>query len=154
MAVVPYAVVEWISEGGRTPNELRVWLEEMMRIYGNYQREDWELFYKFTMAAAKMYPNERKRIVLAMEMGPVTATDPKFWKWEDQRLVAILGTRPTIYLVTNRGGTSHIDKSLWENLKRVMGSGIGAMNQAQQSQHQPTASPIAQTGHREFYSDW
>ena len=69
-------------------------------------------------------------------------------------MVAILGTRPTIYLVTNRGGTSHIDKSLWENLKRVMVSGIGAMNQAQQSQHQPTASPIAQTGHREFCSDW
>ena len=35
-----------------------------------------------------------------------------------------------------------------------MGSGIGAMLQAQQIQQQPTATPSAQTGRRQFYSDW
>ena len=35
-----------------------------------------------------------------------------------------------------------------------MGSDMGAMIQAQQSQHQPTATPSAQGGRREFYSDW
>ena len=29
--MVPDAVVERISEGGQTPNEMRVWLEETMR---------------------------------------------------------------------------------------------------------------------------
>ena len=28
LAVVPYAVVEWKSKKGRTPNELRIWLEK------------------------------------------------------------------------------------------------------------------------------
>ena len=27
LVVVPYADVEWLRKGGRTPNELRVWLE-------------------------------------------------------------------------------------------------------------------------------
>ena len=31
LEVVPDAVVERISEGGQTPNEMRVWLEETMR---------------------------------------------------------------------------------------------------------------------------
>ena len=35
-----------------------------------------------------------------------------------------------------------------------MGSGIGAMLQAQQIQQQPTDTPSAQTGRRQFYSDW
>ena len=30
LAVVSYVVVEWLSKRGKTPNELRVWLEEMM----------------------------------------------------------------------------------------------------------------------------
>ena len=33
-------------------------------------------------------------------------------------------------------------------------NGMGAMLQAQQIQQQPTSTPIAQEGHREFYSDW
>ena len=41
MANVPYAAVECLSKGVRTPNELRVWLEEMMRKDVNYQKEDW-----------------------------------------------------------------------------------------------------------------
>ena len=28
LAVVPYSVVQWINKKGRTPNELRVWLEK------------------------------------------------------------------------------------------------------------------------------
>ena len=35
-----------------------------------------------------------------------------------------------------------------------MGSRMGEMLQAQQSQQQPNTTPIAQAGRREFYSDW
>ena len=31
LVVVPYTNVQWISKGGQTPNELRVWLEELVR---------------------------------------------------------------------------------------------------------------------------
>ena len=48
--------------------------------------EERELFFVFAMAAAQMDPNDKKSSVLAMEAEPVTATDPKFWKWVDQRL--------------------------------------------------------------------
>ena len=66
-----------------------------------------------------------------MGVEPVTAIDPKFWKWADQRLDATLGTRPTRSLVTSRSGTSQIDHYFWGNLTRVMGSGMGGMLQAQ-----------------------
>ena len=87
-------------------------------------------------------------------MEPVTITDPKFCKWADKRLDATLGTRPTRSIVTIGSGTSHIDQSFWENLTRVMCSSMGAMLQAQQSQQQPTATPIVQAGRREIFSDW
>ena len=87
-------------------------------------------------------------------MEPVTATYPKFWKWSDQRLDATLGTRTTKSLVTRSSGTSQIDQSFWGELTRVMGSGMGGMLQAQQSQQQPTATPSAQAGRRGFYIDW
>ena len=29
LAVVPYAVVEWLNKKGHTPNELRIWLEKL-----------------------------------------------------------------------------------------------------------------------------
>ena len=38
---MPYAVVEWLSKKGRTPNELRLWLEEMMRTDVNFKKDDW-----------------------------------------------------------------------------------------------------------------
>ena len=114
LAVVLYAVVEWLSKRGLTPNELRVWLEEMMRIDVNFQIEYWKLFLAFAMATAQMYPNNKMRSVLAMEVEPVIVTDPKFWKWEYQRLDATLGIRPTISPVTDRGGTSKIDQYFWE----------------------------------------
>ena len=53
-----------------------------------------------------------------------------------------------------RSVTSQIDQSFWENLTKVMGSSMGEMLQAQQSQQQPTATPIAQPERREFYNNW
>ena len=81
-----------------------------------------------------MDPNYKRSSVLDMEVDPVTVTDPNFWKWEDRRLDATLGTRPTRSQVMDRGGTSKINQYFWENLTRVMGSGMGAMLQVQQSQ--------------------
>ena len=46
-----------------------------------------------------------------------------------------------------------MDQSLWENLARVMGSGMGGILQAQQIQQQLTSTPSAQARRREFYSD-
>ena len=60
-AVVPYSVVEWISKKGRTPNELRIWLEKMMRTDVNFIKEDWDLFFSFSMAAEHMDPNDPKK---------------------------------------------------------------------------------------------
>ena len=36
LAVVPYAVVEWLSKKGRTPNELMIWLGKMIRTDVNF----------------------------------------------------------------------------------------------------------------------
>ena len=58
-----------------------------------------------------MYPNDKKSSVLAMEVEPVTVTEPKFWKWEDHILDATLGIRPKISIVMRRSGTSQIDQS-------------------------------------------
>ena len=63
LAVVPYSVVEWISKTSQTPNELRVWLEEIMRTDVNCKIDDWELFFAFSMAAANMDPNDKKTAV-------------------------------------------------------------------------------------------
>ena len=101
-----------------------------------------------------MDPNDKKRSVLAMEVKPVTIIDPDVWKWADQRLDIALGKSPTRSIVTRRSGTSQIDNYFWENLTRVMVSSMGEMLQAQQRQHQPTATPILQSGSREFYSNW
>ena len=126
----------------------------MIRTNVNFIKEDWGLFFEFLIAAAQMDPNYKKVGILAMEVEPVTVTDPKFWKWEDQRLDATLGTRPTRSVVTRRSGISQIDQSFWENLTKLISSSMGAMFQAQQSQWQPTVTPIAQVGRWEFYSDW
>ena len=101
-----------------------------------------------------MDPKYKKISLLAMEVEPVTVTDPTFWKWADQILDATLGTRPTISVATRRSGTSQIDQSFWDILTKLMGSSMGAMLQAQQSKQQPTITPIAQAGKREFDSNW
>ena len=95
-----------------------------------------------------MDPGDKNSSVLAMEVGPVTATDQLFLKLEDQRLDDTLVTRPTRFPVMDRGFISRIDKSFQETLTRVMGSGMGAMLQAQQSQQKPTATPSAQARRR------
>ena len=53
LAVVPYALVEWLSKKGRTPNELKIWLEKMIRTDVNFIKEDWGLFFAlFSLATA------------------------------------------------------------------------------------------------------
>ena len=76
-----------------------------MRTDVNYIKEDWDLFFAFSMAEEQMDPNDKKSSVLSMEVEPVTVTDPKFWKWSDQRLDATWGTRQKISIVTRRSGT-------------------------------------------------
>ena len=66
----------------------------MIRTDVNFIKYDWGLFFEFSMAAAQMDPNDKKSSILDIEVEPVTFTDPKFWKWADQRLDATLGTRP------------------------------------------------------------
>ena len=51
-------------------------------------------------------------------------------------------------------GKSQIDQSFWGTLTKVVGSSMGEMLQSQQIQQKPTATPIAQAGRREFYSNW
>ena len=126
----------------------------MIRIDVNFIKEDWDLFFEFSMTAAQMNPNDKKSSILAMEVEPVTFTDPIFLKWADQILDATLETIPTRSVVTRESGTSQIDQYFWENLTKAMGSIMGGNLQAQKSQQQPTSTPIAQAGRREFYSDW
>ena len=83
LAVVPYALVEWLSKKWRTPNELRILLETMIITDVNFIKEDWGLFFEFSIAKAMMDPNDKKISILAMEVEPVTVTHPKFWKWAD-----------------------------------------------------------------------
>ena len=59
-------------------------MEEIIIKDRNFQKEDWELFFEFSMADSKMGPNDKDSSVLDMEMNPVTATDPTFGKWTDQ----------------------------------------------------------------------
>ena len=53
-------------------------VEKMMRTYVDNKKEDWDLFFAFSMAASQMYPNNKKINVLVMEVEPVTVTEPKF----------------------------------------------------------------------------
>ena len=67
----------------------------MIKTDVHFIKEDWGLFFEFSMAAAQMDPNDKKSSILTMEVELLTVTDPKFWKWADQRLDATLGARPT-----------------------------------------------------------
>ena len=51
-----------------------------MRKYFNCHKEYWDFFLDFYMSAAQIDPSNKKIGVLAMEVEPVTATDPKNWK--------------------------------------------------------------------------
>ena len=81
-----------------------------MRKDVNFKRDDWEIFFAFSMAAAQMDPNYNTSNVLAMEIEPFTSTKTKFWKWEDQILDDTLRTRPIRSLVTERSGKLQIDQ--------------------------------------------
>ena len=83
---MPHAAVQCLSKGGQTPNELRVWLEEILRRYRNFQMDDWELLFDFEMEAAQMDPNDKNSSVLAMEVDPDTTADTKFWKGKTRYL--------------------------------------------------------------------
>ena len=54
-------------------------METMIGTDVNFIKEDWGLFFEFSMTAAQMDPNNNKISTLAMEVEPVTVTDPKFW---------------------------------------------------------------------------
>ena len=43
-------------------------MEDMMRTDVNCKKDDLELFFAFSMAAAQMEPNDRKISILAMEV--------------------------------------------------------------------------------------
>ena len=61
LAVVPYYLVEWLSKKGLTLNELRIWLETMITTDVNFIKDDWGLFFEFSMSEAQMYPNDKKQ---------------------------------------------------------------------------------------------
>ena len=63
LALVPYVLVEWLSKKGCTPNELRIWLETMIITNVNFIKEDWDLFFALSMAAAQKDPNDKKSIL-------------------------------------------------------------------------------------------
>ena len=41
-------------------------VRKMIRTYVNLIKEDWGLFFEFSMAAAQMDPNDKKSSILAM----------------------------------------------------------------------------------------
>ena len=57
LVIVPYADVEWLSKGGLTPNDLRAWLEEVARNDANFQKDDWELLFEFSLYLIDIYTN-------------------------------------------------------------------------------------------------
>ena len=57
-----------------------------------------------------MEPNNKKISILAMEVEPVTVTDPKFWKWADQILDSTLNLSGSIIAFM---GDSPLEGRLW-----------------------------------------
>ena len=88
LAVVPYSLLEWLSKKMRTPNELRIWLETMIRTDVNFIKEDWYLFFAFFNGGNTDGFKRKKSSVLTMGVKPVTINDPFIGKWADQRLRA------------------------------------------------------------------
>ena len=100
-----------------------------------------------------MDTNDKNRSVLDMEVEPFTTIEPKCWKLADHRLDSTLVTKPAQSPYTNRVSTAYMDQQFWENLSKVIGSGIGDMIQAQQRNQQTSDTPSAHAGCREFYSE-
>ena len=47
--MAPYAIVEWLVQAIRMPNELRLCMEKKNKDDTNFQKDDWELFNKFVV---------------------------------------------------------------------------------------------------------
>ena len=75
----------------------------------NCQKEDWELFFEFSMVEAQMDPYYKKISILDINVDPVTSTNPKNRKWSDHCLELTLGTKPAQSPVTNRGSTDYME---------------------------------------------
>ena len=104
--MVPYEVLEWLSKRGLTPNELRVWLEEMMRTDVNLQKRILGVILRILNGDGTDGPKRQEKKCPDHGGGTSHCHRQKNWKWADQILDAALGTRSTRYLVTDRGGTS------------------------------------------------
>ena len=55
LTFVTYAAAEWLIQGDWTPNQLRVWLEEMVRNDAKFQKDDWELLFDFVLDLINLY---------------------------------------------------------------------------------------------------
>ena len=55
-------------------------VRKMTRTDVNFIKEDWDLFFEFSMEASNMEPNDKKISTLDIEVEPVIVTDPHFRK--------------------------------------------------------------------------
>ena len=74
LAMVTYAMVEWLVQENRTPNELRMWIENQEKDEPNFQKYDWELFKKFVVALGQVDESDKKISMLALDVETETAT--------------------------------------------------------------------------------
>ena len=63
-AMMPYAMVECPVEASRTPNEMRLWIEEQEKDDIKFQKDDWELVNKLVMAEGKVDVSDKKIIMV------------------------------------------------------------------------------------------
>jgi len=155
LVVVPYAAVLWLSEKERTPNDLRVWIENMIRNDATCQKGDWQLLLDFAVGAAQADPGDKKSSSLAFDVEPLTVTDAEFWAWVELRLDATLGARPAQAVQHSGGGQPQMDPAFWAQLSKTMGSTFGAAVQVHQGQQQQAAATAnANVGRRDVYNDW
>ena len=47
--------MEWLSKGGLTPNDLRSWLDKVARNNANFQKDDWDLLFEFSLYRIDIY---------------------------------------------------------------------------------------------------
>ena len=94
LAMAPYAMLEWLVQANRTPNELRLWTENKKKDNSNFQKYYCGLFKTFVMAAGQVNAFDKKRSMLVLGAEPVTATDEGFRNWVEHRLDATVGAKP------------------------------------------------------------
>ena len=81
LAMVPYEMVQWPFQANSMPNELRLWIENQDKDDPNFQKDEWELFKNFMMAAVQVYALDKNSSMLKLVMETETATDEGFWNW-------------------------------------------------------------------------